>query len=147
MKRLLKFAKLEGSKRRLLIKTVVAVGLVRLGLWLLPFRTLCTVLARFETPRGEPGLRRSAETLDNIMWALRIAAGLVPAATCLTQALTAKVLLRRNGYRPILRIGAVKSSTGKFLAHAWLEHEGAIVIGDLRDLSRYANFPPLDFGG
>lgn len=147
MRRLLKFARLERLQRRLVWRTILAVALVRMGLWLLPFKTLCTILGAIEKRNDSRGRHRPPETLERLVWALKIAGRTVPAATCLTQALAAKVVLRKNGYRPILRIGAIKSKRGKFLAHAWLEHEGSIVIGDLGDLSRYASFPPLDFDG
>ena len=144
MTRLIKFARLEGPKRRVLIKTVFLVGLVRLGLWLLPFTTLCAVLGAFERRQARrDGAPR--ETVERLIWASKMASRIVPAANCLTQALAAKLILRRNGYQPTLRLGATKNETGKFCAHAWLEHEGKIVIGHLRDLSRYASFPPVNF--
>jgi hypothetical protein len=147
MKRLLRFVNLERSERRLLLKTVFVVVLVRLGLWMLPFKILRVVLARFEKAGNRPGGAQPPETLDRLTWALKIAGRTVPAASCLTQALAGALILCRNGYRPTLRLGVTKNKSGKFLAHAWLEHEGAIVIGDLRDLSRYASFPPVDLHG
>jgi hypothetical protein len=145
MRRLRKLLTLEGPKRRVLFQAFLAVGVVRLGLWLLPFKTLCAVLGAFEKRSDPPRRDQPAETFERLMWALRIAGKAVPAATCLPQALAAKLVLHRNGYRPILRLGVTKDEAGKFLAHAWLEHEGTIVIGELRDMSRYASFPPVDF--
>jgi hypothetical protein len=49
--------------------------------------------------------------------------------TCLTQALAAQVLLARSGDQSDLRIGVTRDSNGKFLAHAWLERQGAVLIG------------------
>lgn len=144
MQRLIKFIKLDAAKRRLLVKTIFVVALVRLGLWFLSFKTLRSIVARFEEAHGRFSTQ-APESLDRLTWALKIAGAFVPAATCLTQALAAKLVLCRNGYRPILRIGATKDESGNFLAHAWLEHDGRIVIGNLPDLYRYISFPePVD---
>jgi hypothetical protein len=51
--------------------------------------------------------------------------------TCLTQALTAYVLLERRGCPTKLRIGVSKDAGGNFVAHAWLEAEDRILIGQL----------------
>ena len=59
------------------------------------------------------------------------------------QALTAKTLLARAGQPAALRIGVAKKPDGHLEAHAWLESEGRIVVGHLRDLSRFSPLPPL----
>ena len=65
----------------------------------------------------------------------------VPAATCLTQALATRVLLSRLGQPAHLRIGVAKSKKGQLQAHAWVESQGKIIIGDQPDLSRFAIMP------
>ncbi len=143
MRKLIKFLALPSSEQRLLIGAWVVVGLVRLGLCLLPYRTLCALLGRFEQAKGRHGAHKPSVPVDRIVWAVKAASRILPSATCLTQAMASKALLRRNGYLPTLRIGATKNGSGEFLAHAWLEYEGRVLIGGVSDLSRYRSFPSL----
>ena len=72
----------------------------------------------------------AADEQRRTVWAVRTAARAIPAvSTCLTNALAAHVLLARRGYVSNLRIGVTRDEKGEFTAHAWLEQEGAILIG------------------
>lgn len=51
----------------------------------------------------------------------------VPGSNCLSEALTAWVLLTRAGSAPALRIGVVNAE--RFQAHAWVECNGEVVVG------------------
>jgi hypothetical protein len=62
---------------------------------------------------------------------------LVPHATCLTQALAAQTLLRFRGDWAKLCLGVARGDFGEFKAHAWLEADGKVIIGDSPELSRY----------
>jgi hypothetical protein len=63
----------------------------------------------------------------------------VPGASCLTQAVTAQLLLARRGYRSDMRVGERQDEAGKISAHAWLLAQGQIVLGDHpADLQAYA---------
>ncbi len=61
----------------------------------------------------------------------------VPAASCLTQALATQVLLSRRGQVSNLRIGVTRGAKDEFKAHAWLESNGEIIIGQVKDPLRY----------
>ena len=52
----------------------------------------------------------------------------VPRATCLTQAITAQILLYRHNHPSKLKIGVLKNDD--FEAHAWLEINDKIVLGE-----------------
>lgn len=55
---------------------------------------------------------------------------LLPRRPCLTQALTARLLLARRGARPTtLQIGVARGADEAFGAHAWLERDGTVLIG------------------
>ena len=50
---------------------------------------------------------------------------------CLTQALAGQVLLERYGYPALVHVGVTKKAkNGTFQAHAWLESDGKVVIGE-----------------
>jgi hypothetical protein len=117
------------------------LGAARVALWLLPLRVVRRLLAWAARPARQP--HAAPPSPERIGWALSIACRAVPRATCLSQALAAKALLAQNGHRAELRIGVTKSDAGRLVAHAWVESEGQIVVGELRELSRYVSLPPL----
>jgi hypothetical protein len=54
------------------------------------------------------------------------------------------LLLSRHSYPTTLRLGVARSPEGRLEAHAWLEHEGDIVIGNLPYLERFTPLPSLE---
>lgn len=56
-------------------------------------------------------------------------------STCLHRALALVWLLRAHGLGAVLRIGV---RTGDFAAHAWVEHEGVVLLDE--DASRFVPF-------
>jgi hypothetical protein len=63
---------------------------------------------------------------------------------CLTEGMATRLLLGRRGLPTELRIGVLLPEHGRLKAHAWVEHEGRILIGALPDLQRFTPLPPLD---
>ena len=106
----------------LVAKAFVVVSLVRLALWLLPFR----VVHRLVGARGSSPRRRTVP-IDQIVHAVKTAA---PRATCLAQALAASLLLSRYGHDATLRVGVAKDVDGRVHAHAWLESAGVPILGE-----------------
>ncbi len=146
MKRLRKFNSLPSGDRLLLISTFVLLGLVRLGLWLLPFGTWRRLIASASRTSHKP---QSVGKTDQgkIVWAVNVASRYMPGGTkCLARALTAQVLMSRYGYSPELRIGVAKGKGGQFEAHAWVECQGEVAIGYLGNLSRFTPMPSFQGG-
>ncbi len=146
MKRLRKFNSLTSGDRLLLISTFVWLGLVRLGLWLLPFGTWRRLIASVSRATHKPQEVGKTDQ-GKIVWAVNVASRYMPGgAQCLARALTAQVLMSRYGYSPQLRIGVAKGEGGQFEAHAWVECQGEVVIGYLGDLSRFTPMPSFQGG-
>jgi hypothetical protein len=143
MERLSKLISLSSADRRLLMKTLLIAGTVRLGLWLLPFRILRHILVMLSKPTSQ-SQERDPTLVDRVAWAVTVSSRYVPGATCLSRALATKVLLCRRGQAAVLRIGVNRSKSGNFEAHAWVESNGRIIIGGsdviLKD---YTSLPPL----
>lgn len=140
MSPLRKWRKLAPAERRLLARAWLLLGMIRVALWLLPFRVVHRLLARTQTspPRC---------SIEQIGWAVAVAGVYLPWATCLPQALTAQVLLRRNGHAADLKIGVARDDRGRLEAHAWVESTGQIVIGgSATTVARYTPLPafPLE---
>jgi hypothetical protein len=119
---LVKFLKLPGNKKRSLLRALAVLWTIRVALWLLPYSSVRNLASTMKArPKiGEP-------SVDEIVQSVETASQFVIAATCLTKALAAKMLLARNGYISTLRIG-VDTCNG-FAAHAWIEREGKVILG------------------
>lgn len=142
MDRIRKLWRLPPRDRALLLRATVLLAAARVGLWVLPLRVVRQLLAR--AGRSSQPLRRGRTApRHRIVWALLVASRFVPRATCLPRALATEALFLQSGYRAELRIGVSKTAAGRLVAHAWVESDGQIVMGNLLDLSRYAPLPPL----
>lgn len=96
---------------------------------------------------SEQRLGSPKEWAREVAWSVPRAARLVPGASCLVQALAAERLLRERGVSPTLRIGVLPHGPGGFEAHAWLEHDGGVIVGDRDDLDRYRRLPEVPEDG
>lgn len=133
---LLKFLSRSWADRILLLRAFVLVSAVRVGLRVLPYRTVqrlveCAVTHREMTPEEE------WQSLRQIVGAVEaMSRRLLGTKPCLTQALAAQRMLRKRGMDSTLRIGVAKDGH-ELLAHAWLERMGRVVIGGGNALARY----------
>jgi hypothetical protein len=69
------------------------------------------------------------------------AAGIVPGSNCLAQALCCSLLLTAAGFVPFIRIGVLRDNNGAFQAHAWVELENEVIVGNNGYLGSYARLP------
>lgn len=82
-------------------------------------------------------------SVDRIGWAVNIASRYVPLAThCLTRAVSTEILLRRRGYAAELCYGVRRNREVAFIAHAWVESEGVVVIGGEPELTDFEKLMP-----
>lgn len=138
MKQLDKLFQLTSNERQLIVNTYLLLTTVRLGLWLLTFKTLRQWLAKLDRVN-----QRKKHTVEpnRITWAVNLAARYQPGRVkCLARALTTKLLLSRQGYPAELRIGVIKPEDTQLLAHAWVESKGKVVIGALDNLEEFQPF-------
>ena len=142
-----RFLELTATERALLVRAALAVGIFRLGLWVLPFRTVRQMPTRARR-RSDGSPRSGRPSPDRVAWAVTVASRYLPAVTCLTQALATQTLLSWYGHPTNLRIGVMKDESGQLQAHAWVESEGAIVIGGPEtQLQRYTSLTALEGKG
>ncbi|MCU0527693.1 MAG: lasso peptide biosynthesis B2 protein [Elainella sp. Prado103] len=138
------FGSLAPTDRLLLLSAWLGLIIIRLGLFLFPFQTLRSGLTKWVAVHHP---LFSPLSVDQIVWAVEIASRLQPGGVkCLARALFTQSLLVQQGYPAQLRIGVAKSSIGQLEAHAWVEHQGEIVIGALPQLASFTPLPALEFG-
>jgi hypothetical protein len=140
--KLYKFMALPWRGKWLYLNTALWLLAVKAGLYLLPFDRLRQWMARFDEPAGKPAemeemraIIEAIERIGQVLAPLRI--------NCLPQALVGHRLLGRKGFDVQLKIGVLKNRGDRLAAHAWLEYQGRVVIGDLRGLEQFAAFPAL----
>lgn len=131
---------------RLAFRALREVAWVRVALWRWPYARVRAQLQhrRNRTRRVVPIVvdgRDLARDAAALAWAVRAAARRVPHASCLTQALALDTLLAMAGQGGEVRLGVARRNDGSFEAHAWVEHEGRILIGGLPDLDRFSVLP------
>ena len=142
MTRFGKFLRLSGADRQLLVTASLLQAGIRLGLMMLPYRKVRSLADRL-AGMGSRRLSVRRASVDRIAWAVTRSARSVPGATCLTQALAARVLLERRGHPARVRVGITRTESADLLAHAWVESEGRVVLGGA-DLGPYAPLAVLE---
>lgn len=140
-----------NRRRLLLCRTFVLLLGVRLGLALLAFQKLREVLARLSSinRHAQRQLPRNREQTNQVVrqviWAVENSARLMPGgAKCLAKALTTQVLMERRGCDCDFKIGVAKTKEGALEAHAWIEKDEQVIMGQLPDLDRFKSLPPLE---
>lgn len=119
---------LTSTQWILLVKATVILLLIKVSLLALPFSQLKKAYARI-LHVTKPGTYPE-EYIAAAVWAVRAVAYRLPfGLTCLPQALALKYLLRQDTEMP-LHIGVQTAASQGFQAHAWIEKDGHVIIGD-----------------
>ena len=132
--KLVRFARLDGGDKWLLIRASAWLGVARLRLTLTSFQKLSERLSH-----DAPGIRADPdpEFLRRVGVAVGAAANNVPwRADCFPQAIAACLLLKRKGLASKIHLGVEKSGEGGIAGHAWLTCGDVVVTGG-EDLDRY----------
>ncbi len=141
MEQLRNFLKLRTRARVLLLVTFILLVSVKCGLRLVPFHRLFKFLKSI----SESFKVVHRANIGEIVWATNVVTRYMPGgAKCLARALTTQVLMNWHGYKPEFRIGVAKASAGNLEAHAWIEYQGFVIIGNLDDLGRFIPLPSLE---
>jgi hypothetical protein len=130
--------RLPHAHRALALTAIALTAAVRIALWTVPFRWIKRVVEAC----GPALFPRRKATRQQVRWAVRLASRYVPRATCLTQALTAHMLLGWAGLECRTRIGVRRERDIE--AHAWVECGGRILIGGQGNMQNYSPMLTLE---
>ncbi|MCE7066847.1 lasso peptide biosynthesis B2 protein [Dyadobacter sp. CY326] len=123
-----KWSSLSGEEKLIFLKAAVCLVLVKIGLTVLPFGTFKEVFHWFCKTNSSREI--SAKRIELTVWAVDTAANLLPMdLLCLPRALATKYLLRKVPALT-LEIGIEVNPAKQFEAHAWVERNGSIIIGN-----------------
>ena len=97
----------------------------RTGVACLSYGSITRLVARIPVRQES----RDATSPERCARAVRRASRFVGGSSCLTQAIAAQCLLRRDGWTSQIVFGVAQDSNGGLEAHAWLWNDGRIVVG------------------
>jgi hypothetical protein len=137
MSRLHKLLLTTYEDKKLLAVAYGLILVIRIGLWLFPFALIGRWL-RLEGTSKSGTKETDWVAIGRVVKSVRVCSRYVPCATCLTQALSVRALLLLAGQDSHLKIGVEKDVNERFRAHAWIEVERRIVIGELPMHHRFA---------
>src|SRR5277367_1141097 len=122
--------------RNLLIRAAFLLRFIRRGLDVLGYATVRRTLCAISRPEADTP-SESAEEIDRVIWAVRTAgAKVLRENPCLAIAMATHWLLRWRGVPTDLRIGVARGGIVNLEAHAWVERNGRILIGEPPSLDR-----------
>lgn len=133
-----------GRHLRVLGEAAVLLLFVRIGLRTVSYSRLRAWLDRCaDTPAS------THRSISDVTWAVGATGRRLAGTTCLAEALVAHAMLRRRGHRPLLRIGVrqgdlsavarrAKADRSILEAHAWVECDGRVVMGEVPQIEGYA---------
>ena len=123
------------QKQLRFVRAVFSLLLIKGGLILLPFSIFRKIFHWFSNSRTPSDI--SEKAMEEIVWAVNTAANLMPIEfLCLPRALATKFLMR-NVHSVTLEIGIEMGSRKEFEAHAWVERNGKVIIGDWSESVSY----------
>jgi hypothetical protein len=126
--KLRKASQLSASDWLLVIHAVGWFAVVEFGLRVLKLKTLLAIL-QSDRRADREGSNRAPAKPERVGYCVELASRLHPLRpTCLKKALVLFAMLARRGVKAQVIVGAAKTD-GKLDAHAWIEHEGRVVLG------------------
>lgn len=125
----------------LVAEAVLHLAAAKAVLVFVPFERWRTQLQAESGPADKmPPLRQVAE----LVWAVNgVSSRLPERLNCLPRALATRWMMQRRQWPNTLRLGVARSADGKFEAHAWIEHNGRVIMGLVPDLHRFTQLPAL----
>ena len=123
----------------LLCRALAVVVIFRLALLVMKHRRIAQFI------KVEPAPARPVRSPYMLAWAVRNTARIVPFAHCLTQALSLQYLLGQQGMTSTIRVGVQTAKNGNVGAHAWLLHDGVVLLGGSeKDLAAFTKMVDLN---
>lgn len=136
---------LSGADRSCALEAAMVMIAVRLAFSALRFTVLRTALDRAVRAFQKRPSRVTSHDVGRVAWAVAAVTRRVPfRSTCLIESLTVDAMLRRRGMASEIRFGVLPPGGGALSAHAWVEHDGAVVFGARSDLTDYRVLVPQD---
>jgi hypothetical protein len=133
--RLRRFVHRPLAEQGLLVAASLLLIGISLSLRLLSFQRLYRYLSGMSRLLARSGAA-GALPPDWVAWAVKTSGDvLLGRDTCLIRALTAQTLLELGRQPSLLYLGVSRDDDGQFRSHAWVEHNGRILVGEVANCS------------
>lgn len=129
--------KLNRGGKKLFLQAYILILMIRLGLYILPFQRLQSLILKAEGLKFVSMMVPDATVRAIALSVERSAKYSIGNPLCLAKALATVVLMSIYGFPYQINIGVAKGKSDNLEAHAWVESEGRVIVGYLPDLSRY----------
>lgn len=135
------FFRLTNYEQYLCFKVLFLLTYFRIRLKTTPLRTLLQEVEDVTSRPTSLNTTQHSITPGKLAKIVSFANHLLPFSTCLSQALVGKKLFTEHGHKAEIHIGIPPNIRDEFEAHAWLSHNGKILLGNLYNLNEYKEFP------
>jgi Transglutaminase-like superfamily len=139
MKRLIKFFQLPIAEKIVFFQSLYYLVLFRIRLLTTSPQKLFAIVSKRSV--GAPISKGASPAPQRIAGIVNSAGRITPCSTCLSKALAGYTLLAKHGHKARLHIGVSKDDDRNLKAHAWLSHNGEVILGSVPDLERFQEFP------
>ena len=140
------FLRLQRSDRLLVVEATVLLASIWAVLKVLHFPVVHRLTHTYSRLFYSDSRTAGSASPQRIAWAIERVPGRLPMhTTCLVRALAGYAMSRRRGWLPELRIGILPQridDATPLRSHAWIEHEGRVLIGHIDDLRDYVPLVP-----
>lgn len=118
----------SGFEWLLAARAMVTMTTVVVAIRVLPYKTW----RRLAIAKGRVRRRNaSIVSAQQLIRAIETASRFVPGGTnCFVRALSTRTLMSRYGLGSTIRLGVARAPSGELAGHAWLEHQGAVLVGE-----------------
>ena len=127
MGKILCFLRLSSRDKVVVIQSIYWLIIIRIMIWIFPFHFVQKKVQKI-AGHTNPNVNSSV-SMSKMSVMILVSARYVPRVTCLVQALAGFILFSKYGYMTSIKIG-VLTENGEFEAHAWLEHDDKVVLGE-----------------
>ena len=132
-----RYLRRTDEERALFLRAAVSFAVCRLSLKVLSFGSTRRLLRLISWPRPSQ-VQTDGDALVKVQWAIRAAGRRMPwAVTCLTTAICTQALSDRLGEPISLKKGVARDDFGELKPHAWVESQGGVVRGAMRDVPEF----------
>lgn len=122
-----KFARLKAPDKWLLIRAAAWLAVARIMLARNSFDSLSEKLQRRQTAVNKPG---DSRYFERVRYAIAAASANVPwRSDCFPQSIAGYLLLRRDGFAPVIHFGIAREEGENLDGHAWLTCGDFVVTG------------------
>lgn len=126
-----KFLSLSLKDKFLLLEAFIYLGFARAALLIVPFERMAPYLGKQLQADQAPLTNGAPPTIARkICWSIEVMAYRTPwESACLAQAVAGKLMLKRRKLTCLMYLGMRKDPKGEFMAHAWLQSGGVVLLG------------------